>query len=277
MPYTGNLLRLQQSPTALQLGGVSDRHGTREGAQQITREQQSVPRGTGVEFAGSDFERVVESGHGMALDSPASRAGTPPGSDSADAPYRIDYTRGNPHSGPAVLSAYGAAAMAGGAGDPDGSAAPAAESLRRRAHSGEGDRGWIRSLFWPSPLFAETQDRQEINPDGPPSSVAPPEGVGGAKYGRGINSLSLNNPNGWRNGRYRFSTWPNTVFAQVRRTAGTQMLQPRDIYTPGPQQRMVASMVTPPALPRDAPNPDDVITANSVYSSSHSSVIGGGL
>jgi len=276
VPYTGNLLRLSQQPDALKLGGVSERHGAVEPAQDIARQQKTAPAGTGMEFAGTDFEQVVEAGHGMLLDTPASWAGTPPGSPDTEQPWHIDYSRGNPHSSPAVLSARGAAAMEGGAGYPHPDTASAL-GMRSSAHSGDGDRGWIRSTFWPAPWNTESQPREEINPDGPSSSVAPPEGVGGAKYGRGINSLGLNNPAGWRNGRYRFMTWPNTVFAQIHRTIGTQMLQPRDIYTPGPQARMIGSMITPPSLPRDAPNPDDVITANSNYTSSASSVIGGGF
>lgn len=274
MGYTGNLLRLSQAPDALKLSGPSPRHAVVEGAPEIQREQQSVPRGTGAEFAGSDFDKVVMAGHGMALDVQPVAAGTPPGSGETEAPWHIDYTRGSPYTSTAILSARAAAAAHGGAGDPSQNWG-ADNAAWGRAHDGSRDRGWIRSIFWPEPMFLASQDRQELNPDGPPSSVAQPEGVGGAKYGRGINSLAQNNPQGWRNGRYRFNTWPNTVFAHISRVIGTQMLQPRDIYAPGAQQRMVTSMVTPPSLPRDAPNPDDVQTANSSYTSANSSVFGG--
>jgi len=277
VPYTGNLLRLAQAPNALKLPPPSPRHAVNEGAPERQRQQQSVAPGTGAEYQGTDFDQVVMAGNGMRLDTPATSAGTPPGGGDTESPWHIDYTRGNPHTSTAVLSARGAAAMAGGAGRPDGAGAAAQTSLQGASHDGRADRSWIRSVFWPDPMFLATQDRAELNPDGPPSSVAQPEGAGGAKYGRGINSLAQNNPQGWRNGRYRYSSWPNSVFAQIKRTIGTQMLQPRDIYNPGPQQRMVASMITPPSLPRDAPNPDDVITASSNYSSAASSVIGGGF
>lgn len=263
MPYTGNLIRLGQKPDALKLPAPSPRHGVREGAPELQRRQQSVPSGTGAEYQGTDFDQVVMSGHGMVLDTPASSAGTPPGSPDPDAPYRIDYTRGNPHTSTAILSWAGQEAMTR---DP---------SIRGRAHNGERDRGWVRSIFWPEPMFLEQQPRSEINPDGPSSSTAQADGVGGAKYVRGINSHPTNNPSGWRNGRYRFSTWGNRVFSQIHRTIGTQLVQPRDVYTPGPQQRMIGSMITPPALPQDAPNPDDAITARTSYTSSPSSVIGG--
>lgn len=275
MPYTGNLVRLNQKPDALKLPAPSPRHGVREAAPELQRQTHTVPSGTGAEFQGTDFERVVESGHGMLLDTPPSSAGTPPGTADPESPWHIDYTRGNPHTSSAVLSARGAAAMAGGAGRPDAAGVAPNTGLRGRSHDGRADRGWLRSLFWPAPMFTEAQPRQEINPDGPASSVDQAEGPGGAKYVRGINSLGVNNPHGWRNGRYRYSSWPNEVFAQIKRTIGTQMLQPRDIYTPGPQQRMVASMITPPSLPKDPPNPDDPITAQSQYSSAASSVIGG--
>src|SRR5688500_18053286 len=275
MPYTGNLVRLNQKPDALKLPPPSPRLAVNDGAPELQRKMQSVRAATGAEFQGTDFERVVEAGHGMLLDTPATSAGTPPAGGDSESPWHIDYTRGNPHTSAAILSARGAAAMAGGAGRPDGAGAPAHTSLRHSAHDGRKDRGWIRSLFWPDPMFQGSQPRSEINPDGPSASVDQAEGPGGQKYVRGINSLGVNNPNGWRNGRYRYSSWPNEVFAQIRRTIGTQMLQPRDIYTPGPQQRMVSTMVTAPALPKDPPNPDDPITAQSVYSSAASSVIGG--
>lgn len=263
MPYTGNLIRLSQAPDALKLPAPSPRHGVREGSQELDRQQQTVPAGTGSEFQGSDFDKVVQAGHGMLLDTPASSAGTPPGSPEPDSPFHIDYTRGNPHTSTAVLSAAGAEELTKGG------------SLRSRSHDGAQDRGWVRSLFFQEPMFNEQQPRQEINPDGPSSSVAQADGPGGAKFVRGINSLGQNNPEGWRSGRYRFGSWGNRVFASVHRSIGTQMLQPRDIYTPGPQQRMVASMVTPPSLPRDAPNPDDVLTARSSYESAPQSVFGG--
>lgn len=276
MGYTGNLIRLAQRPDALKLPAPSPRHGVREGAPDIQREQQTVPAGTGSEFQGTDFDQVVTAGNGMRLDTPASWAGTPPGSPDPDSAYHIDYTRGSPYTSSAILSARGAAEAAGGAGS--STTYPCSPDTTKLAteHNGAKDRGWIRALFWPAPMWLETQPRQELNPDGPASSVEGPEGVGGAKYGRGINALGGNNPEGWRNGRYRFGTWPNTVFASIHRTIGTQQLQPRDVYAPGYQQRMVGSMVTPPSLPRDAPNPDDVIMANSNYTSSNS-VIGGGF
>lgn len=277
MPYTGNLVRLAQQPDALKLPPPSPRHGVREGAPEVQRVQQSVPSGTGSEYQGTDFDPVVMAGHGMRLDTPVSWAGTPPGSPDPDSPFHIDYTNGSPYTSTAILSAKGAAEAAGGAGDTTTYVCPPDTAMRGREHNGVKDRGWVRALFWPDPLFKDTQDRQELNPDGPSSSVAGPEGVGGAKYGRGINALAGNNPDGWRNGRYRIMTWPNTVFQSIHRTIGTQYIQPRDNYTPGPQQRMVATMVTPPSLPRNAPNPDDVIMAASNYTSSNSSVIGGGF
>lgn len=234
-----------------------------------------MPPGTGAEFQGSDFEKVVMSGGGMPLDVQPSAAGTPPGSASTESPWHIDYTKGSPYASSAVLSARGAAVQAGGAGRP-GQDWGHDTGVQGRSHDGSHDRGWIRSLFWWMPMWWETQPKDEVHTPGPSSSVEGPGGVGGAKYGRGINSLGENNPDGWRNGNYRFPNWStNTVFQHISRTIGTQQLQPRDIYTPGPQQRMVASMVTPPSLPRDAPNPDDVITANSSYASSPTSVFGG--
>lgn len=275
MPYTGNLVRLGQKPDALKLPAPSPRHGVREGAPALQHEQQTLPPGTGSEYQGTDFDKVVMSGGGMPLDIQPSAAGIPPGTPDDDAPYHIAYTKGSPYASDAILSARGAAIASGGAGDTVGVNWGTNSSLRTRSHEGVRERSWLRALFWPDPLFAEQQPRQEINPDGPRSSVDGPGGVGGAKYGRGINALDQNNPNGFRNGRYRFGTWPNRVFSQIHRTIGTQQLMPRDIYTPGPQQRMVASMVTPPSLPQDPPNPDDASMANSVYTSSTTSVFGG--
>jgi hypothetical protein len=275
MAYTGNLVRLAQKPDALKLPAPSPRHGVREGAPELQRVQQSVPSGTGSEFQGTDFDKVVMSGGGMPLDVQPSAAGIPPGTADPDAPYHITYTKGSPYDSTAILSARGAAVASGGAGDTVGTEWARDSGARTRAHEGIQERSWLRALFWPDPLFAEQQPRQEINPDGPRSSVEGPGGQGGMKYGRGINSLGQNNPDGFRNGRYRFGTWPNRVFAQIHRTIGTQYIQPRDIYTPGPQQRMVASMITPPALPQDPPNPDDAITANTSYASSTTSVFGG--
>lgn len=275
MPYTGNLVRLAQKPDALKLPAPSPRHGVREAAQDISRQESSVPTGTGSEYQGTDFDKVVISGGGMPLDHQPSAAGTPPGSPDPDSPFYISYTKGSPYTSTAILSARGAAEAWGGAGDTTSYPCPPDTALRGREHNGATDKGWIRALFWPSPLFDADQPRDEINPDGPSSSVAGPEGVGGMKFGRGINSLGENNPHGWRNGRYRFSHWGNTVFSQIHRTIGTQQLSPRDIYTPGPQQRMVGSMITPPALPQDPPNPDDSITASSYYGSSAVSSFGG--
>lgn len=276
MPYTGNLTRLAQKPDALKLPAPSPRHGVREGAQELHRQERVVPEGTGAEFQGTDFDKVVQAGHGMLLDTPASAAGTPPGTADTESPWHIDYTKGSPYTSGAILSARGAAIAAGGAGSTTTVEYGADNAMLGRQHDGTKDRGWVRALFWWAPMWRDTNLGEEILAPGPASSVEGPGGVGGAKYGRGINSLGENNPDGWRNGNYRFPNWStNTVFQRVHRTIGTQQLQPRDIYTPGPQQRMVSSMITPPSLPRDAPNPDDVITANSNYSSSPSSVIGG--
>lgn len=276
MGYTGNLVRLAQKPDALKLPAPSPRHGVREGAPALQKEQQTVPTGTGAEFQGTDFDKVVQAGHGMRLDVQPSAAGTPPGSADSESPWHIDYTKGSPYTSDAILSARGAAIAAGGAGRTTGVDYGADTTLVGREHDGSTDRGWVRSLFWWMPMWWETQPKEEVLTPGPASSVEGPGSGGAAKFGRGINSLGENNPQGWRNGNYRFPNWStNTVFQSVHRTIGTQQLQPRDIYTPGPQQRMVASMVTPPSLPRDAPNPDDVLTASSTYSSSASSVIGG--
>lgn len=275
MGYTGNLVRLAQKPDALKLPAPSPRHGVREGAPEIQRVQQSVAPGTGSEFQGSDFEKVMVSGGGMPLDHQPSAAGIPPGSGDVDAPFHISYTAGSPYTSTAILSARGAAEAAGGAGSTTTYPCTPDTSMTGAEHDGRADRGWIRALFRPEPMWLSTQPRSEINPDGAPSSVEGPGPGGAAKFGRGINALAENNPQGWRNGRYRFSSWPNTVFASIHRTIGTQYLQPRDIYAPGPQQRMVSSMVTPPSLPRDAPNPDDPIMAQSTYSSSAASVFGG--
>lgn len=273
MGYTGNLVRLAAKPGALALSPPSPRHGTVEGASTTSLQQQTVTSGTGSEFQGTDFDEVMVSGGGMVLDTPATSSITPPGG-IYESPYHITYPNGNPHTSDAVLSLYGANAQAGGAGAPD-SCMIADTSMTGRAHSGTRDRGWIRSLFNPAPLFRDETPHTTITPEGPGSSVEGPAGEGGQKYGRGINALGINNPSGFRHGRYQLNVSSNENYSQIRREIGVQYIAPKEVYTPGPQQRMVSSMITPPSLPRDAPNPNDVLYASSDYSSSAASVFGG--
>ena len=265
MPYTGNLLQQKQLPTDRHLTGPSARHGTDEPAPSLARGEHQVPSGTGAEFEGTDFPQVVMSGGGQLLDCPASWAINPPGG-AFGSPFAITYPSGNPHESDAILSNRGAVAQS------------IATPLRDRAHSGSVDRGWWRTTFDPAPIF--WPDRAELATEG----LYNPHGVladDGLKYVRGINSRPENNPPrdgyapGYRPGRDRVRVTDPSTYASIHRDIGAQILRPRDAYTPNPAAPMVASMVTPPALPRSAPNPDSILTATTNYASSPQSVFGG--
>lgn len=275
IPYTGNLMRIAQKPGALKLPPPSGRHGVNEGAQTLNRQQSTVAAGTGSEFQGSDFDEVMTTGHGMLLDTPTDSPSTPPGSGGDEGAFHITYPEGNPHSSTAILSLRGANAAAGGSGAPVGFRVEGDTSLNGKQHNGFFDRGWIRSIFGPSPLYRDQTPHATITPSGPTASVEGPAGDGGAKYGRGINALGINNPGGFRHGRYQLNTNSNNNFTHITRDIGTQYIQAPSIYTPGPQQRMVGSMITPPSLPQGPPNPNDIQYAASDYSSSSASTFGG--
>lgn len=271
MPYSGNLVSMQQAPDSRKLPPPSPRHATNEVDPNPGHAEHVLPSGTGSEYQGTDFERVVMSGGGMPLDNPAPWAITPPGGPS-ESPYHITYPRGNPHDSQAVLSARGSQIQ---------TCSPAGGTLRDRAHDGIPDRGWLRRTFSPKPMFGESQHIDELYLEGLPSSVETASGNGGAKYVRGINGLPTNNPdrvgytNGFRPGIERVRVWDNANRSIPYRQYGLQTLGPREVYVPNPARRMVGTMVTQPALPRDASNPDDTIMANTNYASSPSSVIGG--
>lgn len=265
MPYTGNLLIQKQLPTDRHLSEPSNRHDRDEGDPSQWRGEHSVPSGTGAEFAGTDFEQVVMTGGGMMLNDPSPWAICPPGGEYGS-PYAITYPYGNPHESPAVLSNRGSVAQDIGT------------KLRQHAHDGDDDRGWIRTTFDPPPIFFP--DRAELATEGlynPHGELA----ADGVKYVRGINSRPENNPPrdgyapGYRPGRDRVRVTDPSTFASIHRDIGAQQLRPRDVYTPNPAAPMVASMVTPPALPRSAPNPDSIMTASTSYASSPTSVFGG--
>lgn len=268
MPYTGNLIRMAQPPDARRLPPPSPRHGENEGDPSAARQEHVVPTGTGTEYQGTDFAPVIMSGFGMRLNTPSSWAGAPPGGASEE-PYRITYPRGNAHDSTAVLSAAGAADQAVRPG------------LRVTAHDGADDRGVVRTLFDPSPFAGESQHREQIDSDGLGQWQNSPEGDN-AKYVRGINSLPTNNPGrvgydgpGFRRGRERVRVWDNTVRAHISRVFSSQMLQPRDAYTPNGTTPMVSSMVTVPALPRSPGSPDDPMTSRTSYASAPVSTFGG--
>jgi hypothetical protein len=271
MPYTGNSTRLTQTPNARTLPGPSQRHGTNEGDPSLSRGEHSIPAGTGGEYQGSDFERVVMQGHGMPLDNPSSWAVEPPGGP-YESPYAIQYSQGNPHDSQAVLSARGAYAQ---------TCDPRGQYLRTDAHDGQPDRGYMRTLYGAEPFADHTQLQDALSIEGLNSSVAQPEGDGGKKYGRGINSLPENNPdrigytNGFRPGIDRVRVWEGDAAHHVTRDLTPQMLQLRDNYVPNHYPRMFADVVTQPQLPRDAPNMDDAIMSNSVYATAPASVFGG--
>lgn len=273
MPYSGNLLRLTQAPDARKLPPPSPRHATNEYDPDPQKGEHQVPSGTGSEFQGTDYPEVVMSGGGMPLDTPSSWAITPPGGQYEATDY-LTYPKGNPHNSDAILSARGAELMY---------CAPDGYKLRDRAHDGKQDRGFLRTLFSPAPLFADQQSRDELYTEEFASSIGTADGVGGDKFVRGINSLPNNNPdrigyvNGFRQGIERVRVWDNHDRAFIDRQQGSQMLQPRDVYVPNHYPRMIGSMITGPALPRDANNPDDTAMASTSYASSPSSVIGGGF
>lgn len=267
MPYTGNLLQQRQQPGGRPLPGPSPRHAANEADPSAPRGEHQVPAGTGAEFARSDFDRVVMSGGGMRLDTPASWAGAPSGGMEAS-PYRITYPAGNPHDSDAVLSGLGSALQTVQGG------------MRSNAHDGSPDRGYVRTGFDPEPLFARQQERAELATEGQsnPFGSLSDDGV---KYVRGINSRPENNPprvgyvSGYRPGRERVRAWQVPRFAHVSRTIDPQVLRPRDAYTPNPARRQVNTMITPPALPRDAGNPDDPMLARTNYTNAVTSVFGG--
>lgn len=268
MPYTGNLVRIAQAPDARRLPPPSPRHGQDEGDPSASRQEHVVPSGTGSEYQGVDFDQVIMSGWGMQLDTPASWAGAPPGGGSEE-PYRITYARTNPHDSRAVLSAAGA--------DTYGRS----PALRFAAHDGAQDHHDRRVMFDPAPFAYQTQEREEIDSDGLAQWQTSPDGDQ-AKYVRGINSLSTNNPGrvgydgpGFRRGRERVRAWDNTVRAHISRVFGAQMLQPRDAYAPNGTTPMISSMVTAPSLPRSPASPDDPLTSRSSYASAPTSTFGG--
>lgn len=276
MPYTGNLLRLSQEPDARKLPGPSPRHGRNEGDPMAPLGQSTVPSGTGALYQGTDFPVYLTPGGTpggqMPLDNPAPWAGAPPGG-----PYEVNgitYPRGNPHDSQAVLSQVGSDRQWTGAG-----------GWRERAHDGDPDRGFLRTGFDPAPLYQQCIPRAELDTDG----LASPYTDGGPRLAKhlraapgGFSSLPESNPPrvgydgpGFRRGRERVRVSDNPLFASVHRTFGVQVLHPRDAYTPNPAPRMVYSMITPPALPRDPGNPDDTAMARATYPLSPGSVIGG--
>ena len=269
MPYTGNLVRINQSSDQRKLPSPSPRHAVDEEDPSLPRGEHHVASGTGAEFAGTTYAPVVMSGFGMPLDDPSSWAGDPPGGGS-ETPYRITYPRGNPHASDAVLSARA------------GYAQWFAHPVRDRAHDGDTDRGWLRTTFSPEPMFMDTQNpRGEIDTQGLTTPYDEATDDRFRKHVRGINSLPENNPdrvgylNGFRPGRERVRVWGSDVFASISRVQGVQQLQPRDAYTPLHYPRMIGSMTTPPALPRTAGNPDDTAMSATNYASSPGSVFGG--
>ena len=267
MPYTGNLLQQRQQPGGRPLPGPSPRHAANEADPSLARGEHQVPAGTGGVYARTDFDQVVMSGGGMRLDTPASWAGGPPGG-SQETPYRVTYPAGNPHDSDAVLSARGSAIQT------------VQTAMRGNAHDGSPDRGYVRTGFGPEPLFAGQQERAELATEGQsnPFGALADDGV---KYVRGINSRPENNParvgyvSGYRPGRERVRVWQVPRFGHVSRRIDPQVLRPRDAYTPNASRRQVGSMVTPPALPRDAGNPDDVMLARVNYGAAPTSVFGG--
>lgn len=268
MPYTGNLVRIDQQPTARGLPAPSPRHALNEADPSLERGEHQVPSGTGAIYQGQDYDQVVTSGFGMTLNTPLSWAGPPPGG-GAETPYHIEYTAGNPHDSRAVLGVLSGEAQWFGDGN------------RLRAHDGSVDHEY-RTTFSPAPYAGATQERTEIDTDGlasPYSELAPPAGT---KFVRGINSLPENNPPrvgydgpGFRRGRERVRAWDNTVRAHISRVQGVQVLQPRDAYTPLHYPRMVSDMMITPALPRQPSAPDAALIAGTVYSAAPASVIGG--
>lgn len=265
MPYTGNLVRLQtQQPDARQLPPPSPRHAADEQDPAAALGEHEVTAGTGSEFGGTGFASQLATGPGLDLDRPKSWAIAPPGG-MDEVPYAISYAKGNPHDSRATLSARDAA-------DP---------VSRVDSHNGEPDRGVLRVTYSPRPLGADLQERDALSVDGfasPYSSMSEPRA---AKHVRGINSLPENNPDrfgyttGFRPGIDRLRAWFGDAARHITRDHTPQLLQPRDAYTAPPRQRMVADMVTDPALPRTAPNMDDTITASTNYTSQVSSSFGG--
>lgn len=269
MPYTGNLVRLAQTPVDRRLSAPSPRHATNEGDPSAARGEHHVASGTGAEFAGTTYDQVIVSGGGMPLDTPAAWGGPPPGG-AQEQPYGIVYGRGNPHDSTAVLSRDGGDAQWYG------------DTNRLVAHDGSRDRGWLRTTFGAAPMYTDAQPRAELDTDGFTSPYSDTGTGRMAKHLRGINSLPENNPprvgygpGGFRQGRERVRVWDSTIRAHISRLIGVQVLQPRDAYTPNASRNMINTMVISPALPREAVSPDDTAMAMTNYNSSTSSIFGG--
>jgi hypothetical protein len=237
--YSGQLSRLANTPQERALPGPSPRHAANESDDVRSREQRTVPAGTGNEYGGTQFADNIIPGGGMQLDTPA------PWARDLDAnASQIKYARTNPHDSRAVLTLR--------QGDmPDGG--------RLSAHDGVQDRGWLRTLFRGEPLADDTQQREADRTDGysnPFSAVAEPDAV---KYVRGRSSRPEDNPEGFRLGNLWRWQWDPQQKRTVTRDYGVQYTQPRDFYTAPPRQRMVKDVVTQATLPRTAGSFDDAI------------------
>lgn len=252
--YSGQLSRLANTAQERILPGPSPRHASDESDDVRSKEQRTVPAGTGAEYAGSQFDDNVESGGGMQLDTPASWA-----RDLDAEASRIKYASSNPHDSRAVLTLREGERPDGG---------------RLDAHDGMVDNGFKRTKFRPEPLADDMQAREADRTDGyanPFSSVSEPDAV---KYVRGRSSRPEDNPDGFRLGNLWRWTWDPQRRRYVTRDYGVQYTQPRDFYTAPPRQRMVKDVVTQATLPRSAGSFDDAVMsgndANSVASSGSS-------
>lgn len=237
--YSGQLARLANTAQERVLPEPSPRHAADETDDARSREQRSVPSGTGAEYGGTQFADNIVPGGGMQLDTPASWA-----RDLDAEATRIKYARENPHDSRAVLTLR--------QGDtPDGGRLP--------AHDGSLDNGWKRTQFSGEPLADDTQDREADRTDGysnPFGAVGEPDAV---KYVRGRSSRPEDNPEGFRLGNLWRWQWTPQQRRHVTRDFGVQYTQPRDFYTAPPRQRMVKDVVTQVTLPRSAGSFDDAI------------------
>lgn len=237
--YGGQLSRLATAGMDSVLPPPSPRHAVDESDDTHSKEERTVPSGTGQEFGGTQFASNLIPGGGMQLDTPVSWA-----RDQSAEASRIKYARDNPHDSRAVLTLR--------QGDmPDGG--------RLASHDGSIDRGWLRTRFVGDPLAADTQSRDAERTDGysnPFSSVGQPDAV---KYVRGRGSRPETNPEGFRLGNLWRWTWDPQRPRKVTRDHGIQYTQPRDFYTAPARQTMVKDMVTRVALPRSAGSFDDAI------------------
>lgn len=237
--YSGQLSRLANTSQQDIPPGPSPRHAVDESDDTRSKEERTVPVGTGKEYGGSRFEESVTTGGGMLLDTPASWASDPDAEAS-----RIKYARENPHDSRAVLTHRQGVMDDGG---------------RLPAHDGSQDRGWKRTSFSGEPLADDMQQRESDRTDGysnPFSAVSSPDAV---KYVRGRSSRPEENPDGFRLGNLWRWTWDPARRRTVTRDYGIQYTQPRDFYTAPARQPMVKRMVSQTALPRSAGSFDDAV------------------